>query len=210
MHLVVRLNNGACSKTESWRAHRWHAVPDTTIAGAGGRRSPPTSSRLLIACLLYFYQASMKAIQLYTSRYGATTEVVQSGLAPVGITLGRPRFKLGYPMAGWARLLAPTPALFAIKSVDEYFAGYETQLEETGPGPIRVELDEIATRTNSSGLVLLCFEDVWAGERCHRVTFSGFWLRHMGRLSRNSLPHNRCSGMPTRLPHNSHSVVSKS
>jgi hypothetical protein len=46
-------------------------------------------------------------LTIATSRYQAREKIAASGLAPVGTTVGRPRFKLGYELAGIAGALAP-------------------------------------------------------------------------------------------------------
>ena len=49
--------------------------------------------------------------RIFTSRY-QNAAIASSGLVPIGITLGNPRFRLGYALAANLRQLAPTRAMF--------------------------------------------------------------------------------------------------
>jgi len=107
--------------------------------------------------------------------------ILESGFTPISITLGHPRFKLRYELGGRAKLLAPTRELFAVTDETEYFRGYDRQLADTGFQAIARELDELWENSGRpTGLVLCCFEDVWAGENCHRRSAARFWLDHTG------------------------------
>ena len=52
-------------------------------------------------------------LELATSRYAAAQLIQPSGLAPVAISLGLPKFPLGYELAGHVLELAPAPRIFS-------------------------------------------------------------------------------------------------
>lgn len=118
-------------------------------------------------------------MKLATSRYQSADLILDSRLAPVRITLGHPRFRLGYELAGNCRLLAPTREIFGLEQ-EGFTRRYLKLLERRGVDQIRVALDEIAGSTPAPGLVLLCFENVLAGEFCHRRLFADWWVRNTG------------------------------
>jgi hypothetical protein len=116
-----------------------------------------------------------------TSRYQSADLIVASGLAPVGTTVGRPRFKLGYELAGYCGKIAPYGLFGKGLSPAEFDVGYRARLEKFGVDEITATLDELRAKHGSSkGVVLLCYEDVHAGEHCHRRTFADWWLEQTG------------------------------
>jgi hypothetical protein len=118
-------------------------------------------------------------MKIVTSRYQAADRVVESGLVPVGTTVGNPRFKLGYSLAGRCGLLAPYGLFGKGLSESEFRAGYIERLESQGVEKIGARLVEIAGE-DAPGVVLLCFEDVHAGEFCHRTIFAEWWTEQTG------------------------------
>lgn len=117
-------------------------------------------------------------IAIATSRYQERDLILESGLAPVRTTVGRPRFQLGYELAGSCSMLAPH-GLFGKKLTDEEFANrYRARLEGFGVDAIREKLVELAG--DRPGVVLLCFENVHARELCHRTTFAAWWREQTG------------------------------
>jgi len=116
---------------------------------------------------------------LATSRYQARDLILASGLAPVRTTVGRPRFRLGYELAGFASELAPYGA-FGVDDPVEFERRYVDRLERAGVASIGATLQAIAHRAGSPGCVLLCFEDVLAGESCHRRVFAAWWEAKTG------------------------------
>lgn len=115
-----------------------------------------------------------------TSRYQAREKIAASGLAPVGTTVGRPRFKLGYELAGMASNLAPHGCL-QIEDRARFAAAYRGRLNRVGVGPISRLLAGLAQKAAVDGVVLLCFEDLTKpGEWCHRRVFADWWLEQTG------------------------------
>ncbi|MBA2740504.1 MAG: hypothetical protein H0U46_00660, partial [Actinobacteria bacterium] len=96
-----------------------------------------------------------------TGRYQAREKILESGLAPVGTTVGNPRFKLGYELAGRCGMVAPYGLLGTDLSEEEFEQGFRARLERFGVEEIQTKLEELAGER--PGVVLLCFEDVRAG-----------------------------------------------
>jgi len=131
----------------------------------------------------------IRAVPMATSRYQAHELVVASGLVPVRITLGAPRWRLPYQLGGTIRMLAPTRDLFAQRGDPGFEERYIAQLEKTGVGTLAHAIDEVSEEHGGRGLVLLCFEDVSVhGESsCHRRMFARWWQsktgQHVGELA---------------------------
>jgi Protein of unknown function, DUF488 len=117
-------------------------------------------------------------MQIATSRYQARERILESGLAPVGTTVGNPRFRLGYELAGRCGMVAPYGLLGKDLTEAEFERGFRDRLERHGVEAIRAKLEEFAG--DAPGVVLLCFEDVHAGETCHRRVFADWWLERTG------------------------------
>lgn len=117
---------------------------------------------------------------LFTSRY-ANKELVDHPGAKVGITVGRPRFKLAYPLAGEIRSLAPSRAYFGDPE-PVFRAKYRTDLERRGGATYFAhKFAEMATKAGNDVLILLCFEDLSKpGLWCHRRLFAEWWLEQTG------------------------------
>lgn len=90
-----------------------------------------------------------------TSRYQARSLVTESGLAPVRVTLGRPRFELGYELAGTLMRLAPAPMDFrAIRDGEidsqEFEARYLAKLDRlVDPAELDNRFQELAVGRES-------------------------------------------------------------
>ena len=68
--------------------------------------------------------------KLYTSRYSAAFEIDESGLAPVGITISPPRFKLPYELVATLGPLAPHGLMG--REPEDFLRGYESKLDSLG------------------------------------------------------------------------------
>ncbi|MEX2646083.1 MAG: DUF488 family protein [Gaiellaceae bacterium] len=112
-----------------------------------------------------------------TSRYQAADLIRRSGRAPVGITVGRPKFRLGCELAGTVRMLAPV-GLLQVDDEAEFTRLYRERLDRVGVQKIAARLEELAAAAGAQGVVLLCFES--AGEFCHRRVFAGWWRAQTG------------------------------
>ncbi len=130
-------------------------------------------------------------MRLYTSRYQATDLIRESGLVPVRITAGSPRFKLGYELGGSVMELAPDRWMFDLETDEEFCTAYTEKLGQVGVEAIRSKLGRIG---QSRDLVLLCFEP--SGEFCHRRVFAEWWERQTGEPVEELGPDN----LPAREP----------
>jgi hypothetical protein len=119
-------------------------------------------------------------LRIATSRYQAREKIAASRLAPVGTTVGRPRFKLGYELAGAAAALAPRGLLY-VDDPAEFELAYRSRLEHVGVEAIRLLLATLAGNARAEGVVLLCYEDLDVeGEWCHRRVFAEWWQEQTG------------------------------
>jgi hypothetical protein len=116
-------------------------------------------------------------MQLATSRYHAADLIAESGLVPLGITVGAARW-VTYELAGTVGMLAP----FGIRDLEgsEFDRAYLERLERFGAAAIECVLRSFADAYGASGCVLLCFEKVLEGEPCHRSTFAAWWEQKTG------------------------------
>jgi len=126
----------------------------------------------------------IKKLRVFTSRY-AHEGLAASGLVCVGITAFPPRFPLPYILRENLRLLAPTPAMLArARSGRLTPKAFETQYERLLD---RVGVERILTtlrglQGDAPGVVLLCYENVTQGERCHRRQLAD-WLKRKAGLT---------------------------
>jgi hypothetical protein len=112
--------------------------------------------------------------RIATSRYAAFDVIAASGLVPVGITVGRPKFPLPYAPRFMGEL-APW-GLLRIEDGDEFTRRYVARLDAVGADRLSGEFQAISA--GHDGVVLLCFEQ--AGEPCHRRTFADWWEGQTG------------------------------
>jgi hypothetical protein len=117
---------------------------------------------------------SMPAI--WTSYYRCG-HIADCGLAPVCISIVRPRFELGYELAGSAKPLMPRRNMLEL-SYEDYRREYIALLEQRGFDSIRDELLAISQKAGGKDLVLLCYESLKVPtEWCHRWMFAGWWKK---------------------------------
>jgi hypothetical protein len=123
-----------------------------------------------------------RTVSLSTSRYQAHDLIVSSGLVPVRITIGAPRWKLRYTLGGPIRSIAPSRELFARRGDPAFEGLYIAQLEECGIDAIFKDIQALSHEHGGRGLVLLCFEDIAElGEgSCHRRMFARWWQSKTG------------------------------
>jgi len=104
-------------------------------------------------------------------------------LVPLGITRYRPRFPLPYTLKANLLDLAPSAALLAQSkrgtvTPKRFDAEYLRRLERVGETEILRQL--ASAQGTAAGVILLCFENVVAGERCHRRTLADWLQRKTG------------------------------
>lgn len=120
----------------------------------------------------------MPDFKIYTSRYGNGEAIKASGYTAVGITLGRPRFKIEYNLV--ANLSTPfAPAGWYFKEPDEakFKHHYLRGLDEAGTA-IDAVLVGLYWLHGEKPLVLLCFEDLAKEPFCHRRLFAEWWTKN--------------------------------
>jgi hypothetical protein len=113
---------------------------------------------------------------LATSRYQAKDLILASGLVPVGISIGKPKFPLGYECV-YMREAAPW-GLRELADNDEFSERYQARLDGIGIEVFQRRFAEISEAHNSRGLVFLCFEPV--GAFCHRRVFAEWFEQQDG------------------------------
>ncbi len=121
---------------------------------------------------------------LYVSRY--SNPILKSGdYIAVSISVGAPRWPLGYKINGELGMLKPF-GLLQIEDKDTYHRGYMERLNKCGLDKI-----EAAVRpffASGKDIVLLCYEDLRKEDQwCHRTMFAEWWLEQTGEII-NELP----------------------
>lgn len=113
-------------------------------------------------------------VKIFTSRYSNGPGILESGAVPIRITAGHPRFSLPYKLAGSIPELAPLREWFDRSNFADL---YVAKLEKWGPAYYVERFEELG---DGHPVVLLCFENVTAGEVCHRRMFAGWWIVKTG------------------------------
>ena len=112
--------------------------------------------------------------RIYTSRF-SNKELKSGKYYRVGITLGRPKFRLGYVESEHCYMLAPDRSMWG-KSREEFRTLYREKLDAIGEYKIKNLLREIGNKAEGRDVVLLCYEDVRdPSQHCHRTTLAE-WL----------------------------------
>ena len=117
---------------------------------------------------------------VYTSRY-SNPELRSGNYTAVRISVGAPRWKVGYDIAGVIRDLTPGE-LRRIENIDEFRPLYYAQLDKIGVDRIREQIQYY--ESFGKPVVLLCFEDIRKGSYnwCHRNVFASWWFSKTGEL----------------------------
>ena len=120
---------------------------------------------------------------IWTSRY-SNKELPNGNYYPVGISIGHPRFRLGYELREQCFYLAPKGYMLNM-DIENFKEAYYGKLEGIGTERIISMVNKLDERARSEGkeLVLLCFEDVRVeGEWCHRTVFAQWWAEKVGEI----------------------------
>lgn len=122
------------------------------------------------------------SLRIFTGRY-SDPAIAGAGLVPLGITRYRPRFPLPYALKANVSALAPSAALLAraksgAVTPAQFDAEYVRGLERVGTAEILRQLASL--QGTAAGVILLCFENVLIGERCHRLTLASWLERRAG------------------------------
>lgn len=113
-----------------------------------------------------------------TSRW-ANRNLAEVGAVKVGISRGKPRWKLPYRYRV-LRELAPSREALAIHDHAEFEEAYLAGLEEIGAQTILAQLERISAEEGGRPLVLLCYENVLAGDWCHRQIAAEWMQERLG------------------------------
>lgn len=120
---------------------------------------------------------------IWVSRY-SNKELQNGNYYPVGISIGQPKFKLGYELREQCYSLAPKGYMLNM-DIERFKRAYYEKLEAIGTEKIISmvnRLDEKAQREGKE-LVLLCYEDVRIPEDwCHRTIFAEWWAENTGEI----------------------------
>lgn len=120
---------------------------------------------------------------IWISRY-SNKELQNGNYYPVGISIGTPRFPLGYTIREQCYSLAPKGYMLNM-SLEAFKPAYYQKLEGIGEDKIInmvMRLDQSA-QAEGKELVLLCYEDVRVPEDwCHRTVFAEWWAEHVGEV----------------------------
>ena len=120
-------------------------------------------------------------MSIFTSRF-SNPELRKGCYTAVRISLGSPRWDVGYRISGELKELMP----FGLKGrYDDDYDGfrreYYARLNRTGVGHILQQLQRFDPAHND--IVLLCYEDIRKPENwCHRSMFADWWMEHTGEL----------------------------
>ncbi|MBQ7155199.1 MAG: hypothetical protein IJR85_06565 [Synergistaceae bacterium] len=117
---------------------------------------------------------------IFTSRY-ANPELKSCNYTAVRISLGLPRWKLCYEIAGAIEELMPK-GIFGIEDYDDFHRRYFDKLDAIRVDRIREKLH--CFEKLGKPVVLLCFEDIrkGGGYWCHRNMFASWWKQHTGEV----------------------------
>lgn len=120
---------------------------------------------------------------IYTARYSNKT-LRGEGYYPVGISIGTPKFSLGYELREQCYALAPKGFMLKME-YEPYCEAYFKKLEDIGTDKIIGIVQRLDRKAQEEGksLVLLCFEDIRKPEQwCHRTLFAEWWRRKTGEV----------------------------
>lgn len=120
---------------------------------------------------------------IWVSRY--SNKELQSGkYYSVGISIGLPKFHLGYTLRKQCYSLAPKGYMLNM-DLERFKPAYYEKLAGIGNGKIidMVQCMDEEARAEGKELVLLCYEDVRVpGDWCHRTVFAEWWAEKTGEL----------------------------
>ena len=120
---------------------------------------------------------------IWISRYN-NKELLNDKYYPVGISIGKPRFRLGYTLREQCYSLAPKGYMLNM-DIEAFKEAYYGKLEGIGKDRIISMVTKLDEKARSEGkeLVLLCFEDVRVkSDWCHRTIFAEWWAENVGEI----------------------------
>ena len=116
-------------------------------------------------------------MKIFTSRYG-NKALRELDMTKIGISLGKPRWSLGYEVIGNLYNLAPSGSMLDMNDQEAYRVLYEQRVAAVGVAKIRSMLEALG---DGEDVVLLCYEDLRDGSKwCHRRMFAEWWEGETG------------------------------
>ena len=118
---------------------------------------------------------------IYTSRF-SNPELKTGKYTAVRISVGSPRWKVGYDISGAISELMPKGIFGKYETKAAFEVEYRKRLECIGTAYIRKLL--AGYETLGKDVVLLCYEAVRKGESdwCHRTIFADWWREKTGEV----------------------------
>lgn len=120
---------------------------------------------------------------IWTSRY-SNKELQNGNYYCVGISLGTPKFPLGYQIREQCYSLAPKGYMLKME-LEAFKEAYYQKLEGIGTDRIIDMVMRFEQKASAEGkdLVFLCYEDVRIPEDwCHRTVFAQWYAEHTGEI----------------------------
>lgn len=121
---------------------------------------------------------------IWISRY-SNKELQKDGkYYPVGISIGVPKFPLGYTVREQCYSLAPKGYMLNME-LEKFIPAYYGKLADIGDQRIIDMVMRLDSKARAEGkeLVLLCYEDVRIPEDwCHRTVFAQWWAEKVGEV----------------------------
>ena len=116
---------------------------------------------------------------IYTSRY-SNPELRKGNYFAVRVSLGTPKWELGYRLDGEMKDLMPFGLLNKYDRYEDFKLEYFSRLGRIGVKRIQNQLDGFAWYGRD--IVLLCYEDIRKGPEnwCHRTAFAEWWKLNTG------------------------------
>lgn len=116
---------------------------------------------------------------IFTSRY-SNPELRKGIYTTVRISLGTPKWEVGYKLSGEMKDLMPFGLLNKYELYDDFKREYFQRLDRVGARRIQSQLDSFSRR--GQDIVLLCYEDIRKGPEnwCHRTAFAEWWKLRTG------------------------------
>lgn len=107
---------------------------------------------------------------IYTSYFANKNLIKLTDYAKVRISIGNPRWKLPYELAGKIPELMPTRDMLSMWKED-YQEKYFRILDGVGIDKIKLQLKPFGSK-----IILLCFENISKDDAwCHRRMFADWW-----------------------------------
>ena len=116
---------------------------------------------------------------VYTSRY-SNPELKTGKYTAVRISLGTPKWPIGYNLDAEMKDLMPFGLLGKFERYEDFERAYFERLDQKGVQRILSQLQRFERL--GKDVVLLCYEDIRKGpdDWCHRRTFADWWIKNTG------------------------------